>query len=437
VTADLRQFLQSVETRSGYFERINGKVDPRWELSAVQKRLEMDGALPVLLFEQVAGSQMRVVSNLFARKRYVGLAIGAPVGQLAQHISQAWQRPIPSVTVTAGPAQEVVRESDQVDLRTLPLVTHCEKDAGPYLTSGVTIMRDPDSGLLNAGMYRSQYLSPTTCTMNLSPVSHGTEIANAAEARGAHVEAAIIIGHHPALAVATQRHGVPGEFELDIMGALTGAPVEMVQARTVDVLVPARAEIVIEGRIRTDLWADDGPFGDFAFYYSKVKKARVFEVTAITHRHDAIFHDLFSAGREHPLLYSLGRETAAFNELAPKIPGLRSVSVSVAGAGHLLYLRIHKKEENQGLEAARAGLATGKFIGVVVVDEDVDIEDDRQVVWALMTRARAEASLVTMPGPNITHAGIDATRTLDASFPEYAQPPRELWSKLQLSRFLK
>ena len=135
----------------------------------------------MLLFEQVAGSQMRVVSNLFARKRYVGLAIGAPVGQLAQHIAQAWQRPIPSVTVTAGPAQEVVHESDQVDLRTLPLVTHCEKDAGPYLTSGVTIMRDPDSGFLNAGMYRSQYLSPTTCTMNLSPVSHGTEIANAAD----------------------------------------------------------------------------------------------------------------------------------------------------------------------------------------------------------------------------------------------------------------
>jgi 2,5-furandicarboxylate decarboxylase 1 len=379
---------------------------------------------------------MPVVSNLFARKRYVGLAIGARVGDLAQRISTAWQRPIPCVTVTGAPVQDLVHTDDQADLSSLPWVTHCEKDAAAYLTSAVTILRDPGSGLLNAGMYRSQYLSPTTCTMNLSPASHGSQIANDAQSRGSHVEAAIVIGHHPALAIATQRQGVPGEFELDIMGALIGEPVEMVQAKTIDVLVPARAEIVIEGRIRTDLWEDDGPFGDFAFYYSNVKPARVFEVTAITHRHDAMFHDLFSAGREHPLLYSLGRETAAFNELAPKIPGLRSVSVSVAGAGHLLYLRIHKTQPDQGLEAARAGLATGKFIGVVVVDEDVDIEDDRQVVWALMTRGRAEESLVTMAGPKITHAGIDATRSLDPGFPEYAQPPRELWSKLDLSRYL-
>ena len=115
---------------------------------------------------------------------------------------------------------------------------------------------------------------------------------------------------------------------------------------------------------------------------------------------------------------------------------MRSVSVSVAGAGHLLYLRIHKTDENQGVDAARAGLGTGKFIGVVVVDEDVDIEDDRQVVWALMTRGRGEDSLVTAPGPTIVHAGIDATRPLDPGFPEYAQPPRELWSKLKLSRYL-
>ena len=330
--ADLRKFLSDIQAQSSEsFLRVKREVDPCWELSAVQKRLEMEGALPVLMFEQIAGSAMPVVSNLFARKRYVGLAIGARVGQLAQRISQAWQRPIPAATVTAGPVQDLIHEADNVNLRGLPWVTHCEKDAAPYLTSAVTILRDPNSGLLNAGMYRSQYLSPTTCTMNLSPVSHGSQIANDAEARGSHVEAAIVIGHHPALAISTQRQGVPGEFELDIMGALVGAPVEMVQARTVDVLVPARAEIVIEGRIRTDLWEDDGPFGDFAFYYSKTKKARVFEVTAVTHRHDAIFHDLFSAGREHPLLYSLGRETAAFNDLAPKIPGLRSVSVSVAG----------------------------------------------------------------------------------------------------------
>ena len=160
------------------------------------------------------------------------------------------------MVVKSGPVKEVVLTGDRADLRSLPIVTHCEKDAGPYISAGVTIMRDPASGALNAGIYRNRVLSPTRLTMNMAPLCHASQITAQAEARQEHVEAAIVIGHHPAMGMASQQRGTLAECELETMGGLLGEPVELVRCETVDVFVPSDAEIVIEGRIRTDAWDD-------------------------------------------------------------------------------------------------------------------------------------------------------------------------------------
>jgi len=460
LTKDLRSFLRLVEERAPeLLVRVKREVSPQWELSSVQKRLEAEGKLPILVFEKVAGHGMPVVVNLFASKRHLALALDTTPEQVVGRFAEAQSERIPPRAVESGPVKEVILTGDRADLSHLPLVTHCEKDAGPYLSSGMTVIRDPVSGALNAGIYRNLHLSPKRLTMNLAPLSHASEVTRQAEARGLAVEAAIVIGHHPAMGMASQQRGKLGEFELGTMGGLLGEPVDVVRCETVDVPVPADAEIVIEGRIRTDAWEPDGPFGDYWLYYAPQKPARVFEVTAVTHRHDAIFHDIFNVGPEHLVLFSLGMEGVAFSQLKELIPQLLAIHVPVCGSGNLVYVQIKKDMEGLGINAALAALGAYRFKCAIVVDEDVDIYDDRKVLWAVMTRTQADRSFFTVPGSYVsrvdptgyppwqtgasgprllsTRLGIDATKPLSADFPEVAEPPRDLWTGLDLRDYLK
>ncbi len=459
MSKDLRHFLETLHTQAPeLLARVPRQVSPRWELSAVQRRFEVDGRLPVIVFEEVAGASLPVVTNLFASKRHLAIGLETSPENVVARFAAAQEGGQPTRGVTTGPVKEVVVTQGEANLGTLPLVTHCEKDGGPYITAGVTIMRDPGSGALNAGIYRHLALSPTSLTVNMAPLCHGAEITRDAERRGEHVEAAIVIGHHPALGMASQRRGARGASELETMGALLGEPVDVVAAETIDVPVPADAEIVIEGRIRTDQWADDGPFGDYWLYYAPRKPARVFEVTAITRRRDAMFHDLFNVGPEHVVLFSLGMEGVVLAQLQQLVPEVRAINVPVCGSGNLVYVQIAKGIEGQGVNTALAALGAYRFKCAIVVDEDIDINDDGKVLWAMMTRTQADRSMFTVPGSYIsrvdptgyppwhadgagpkllsTRLGVDATKPLDPAFPEVAEPPRVLWAELDLETYL-
>ena len=292
---DLRYFLKLIEEKAPeLLLHVRKEVSPKWELSSIQKRLEAENRLPIVVFDRITGHDIPIVTNLFASKRHLALAMETSLDNVAARFTAAQKNRIKPRIVDSGPVKDIVLKDDEADLRTLPLVTHCEKDAGPYLTSGVAIIRDPATGCLNAGIYRNRYLSPQKLTFNMAPLCHASQVLDKAEARKQHVDAAIVIGHHPAMGMASQQRGQLDEFEIETMGGLLGEPVEIVPCETVDVMVPADAEIVIEGRVRTDLWDDDGPFGDYWLYYAPAKKARVFEVTAITRRRDAIFNDIFN-----------------------------------------------------------------------------------------------------------------------------------------------
>jgi len=457
---DLRYFLKAVEERTPeLFLRIKKEVSPRWELSSVQKKLEAEDKLPIVVFEKIQGHEMPIVTNLFASKRHLALALDTSPEEVVTRFAEAQKNRIQPKAVNSGPVKDIVLKGDKADLRTLPIVTHCEKDAGPYLSSGVTIVRDPISGSLNAGIYRNLCLSPKTLTVNLAPLCHAAQVAAQAESRKQHVEAAIVIGHHPAMGMASQQRGQLGEFELETMGGLLGEPVEVVPCETVDLPVPADAEIVIEGKIRTDSWEDDGPFGDYWLYYAPPKKARVFEVTAITRRRDAMFHDIFNVGPEHLVLFSLGMEGVVLSQLQQLIPQVTAINVPVSGSGNLVYVQIRKDMDGLGVNAALAALGAYRFKCAIVVDEDVDIYDDRRVLWAVMTRTQADRSFFFVPGSYIsrvdptgypawqsgekggrllsTRLGIDATRPLDPSFPEVAEPPRSMWTQINLSEYLR
>jgi 2,5-furandicarboxylate decarboxylase 1 len=456
MTADLRTFLDKLEKNAPeLIVRIDREVEPRWELSSVQKRLQADGDLPVMVFERVAGHQIPVVTNLFSTKKHLALALDTTPERVIERFGDAQINRIRPRNVPSGPVKDVVLTGDSANLDILPIVTHCEKDAGPYLTAGMTIARDPDSGELNAGIYRHLYLSPKTLTMNMAPLCHLAEITNRAQAKGVSVEAAIVLGHHPAMGMASQQRGAFGEYELETMGGLLGEPVDVVQAETVDVPVPADAEIVIEGRIRTDAWEDDGPFGDYWLYYAPPKPARVFEVTAITHRYNPLFHDVFPVGPEHLVLFSLGMEGVVFSQLKALVPQVLAINVPVSGSSNLVYVQIQKDFEGLGVNTALAALGAYRFKCAVVVDEDIDIYDDESVLWAIMTRTQADRSFFTAPGSYIsrvdptgypaypggpallsTRLGIDATKPLNPNFPEVAEPPSSLWRHINPKDYL-
>jgi 2,5-furandicarboxylate decarboxylase 1 len=457
---DLRYFLKTVEDRAPeLLLRIKKEVSPKWEISSIQKRLEVEGRLPILVFEKVEGHDMRMVTNLFATKRHLALALETPPEDIPIRFAEAQKNRIKPKVVKSGPVKNVVLKDDKADLRKLPILTHCEKDAGPYITSGVMIIRDPVSGHLNAGIYRNRYISPRRLTVNLAPLCHASEITLQAEARKEDVEAAIVIGHHPTMGMASQERGQLSDLELETMGGLLNEAVEVVPCETVDVLVPADAEIVIEGKIKTDSWEVDGPFGDYWLYYAPPKRARVFEVTAITHRFDAIFHDIFNVGPEHLVLFSLGMEAVVLSQLKQLIPQVKAIHVPVSGSGNLVYVQIRKDIEGLGVNAALAALGAYRFKCAIVVDEDVDIYDDRKVIWAVMTRTQADRSFFFVPGSYIsrvdptgyppwhsvekenrllsTRLGIDATKPLDPLFPEVADPPKSMWTQVDLSEYLK
>lgn len=459
MSKDLRYFLETLEKRNPeLLLRIQKEVSPKWQVSSVQKRLEADGRLPVILFESIIGNDMSLVTNLFATKQHLAVAMDTCPENVVSRFEEAARHPIKPRAVEDGPVKDVVLKDNKADLRSLPLVTHCEKDAGPYITSGVMIMRDPISGCLNAGIYRNLYLSPRRLTANFAPLNNAVRIASEAEAQGKDVDAAIVIGHHPAMAMASQHPSQLGEFELDIMGALLGEPVPLVPCETVDVPVPADAEIVIEGKIRAGAREFDGPFGDYWLHYAPPKQARVFEVTAITRRHDAIFHDIFNVGAEHLVLCSIGMEGLALSQLKKLVPQVKAVNVPVSGSGNLIYVQIRKDFEGLGVNVALASLGIQRFKCAIVVDEDINILDDKRVIWALMTRTQADRSFFFVPGSYIsrvdptgyppwqsfskgepllsTKLGIDATKPLDSTFPEVAEPPRSMWSQLDLDSYL-
>ena len=170
----------------------------------MQKRLEVQKRLPVLSFDRVTGSKMPVVTNLFASRAHLALALEVSPDEVVARFAEAQKNGLPTKTVSTGPVKDIVLQGDEATLSKLPLITHCEKDAGPYLTSGVTVMRDPETGKLNAGIYRNLRTSPTSLTMNMAPLCHGAEILSRAEAEGQHVQAAIIAVSYTHLTLPTK-----------------------------------------------------------------------------------------------------------------------------------------------------------------------------------------------------------------------------------------
>ena len=304
--------------------------------------------------------------------------------------------PIAPVVVERGASQEVVLSGSDATLDAVPLVTHHEGDAAPYISMGVTVCRDPDTGQRNVGIYRYMRQSATTLVPSLTSNANIADIFRRCEERGQPLEIAILPGVHPLVALAAAYNAPIGADEYGVAGALLGGPLPLVRATQVDLEVPADAEVVIEARIQPGARHPEAPFADMSRSYSRVKQGPLTEVVAITHRRNAIHEIAFSGHPDATNMAAICHEVAIFDAARRAAPGLSAVAVPASGYGFHCYLAIRKRptvegrERGEQINAMLAALGAVPMIKLIIAfDDDVDIHDDTAVLGALARRFQA------------------------------------------------
>jgi 2,5-furandicarboxylate decarboxylase 1 len=461
VPKDLRTFLAEVaERRPDEIKMVEEDVEPRFGLTAVAARLEREGRFPALYFTSVGDSNIPVIVNLTATYERLALALGTDIQNLVPTYAERQSHPVPPVVVDSGPVKEVVWTGPEADLTRLPIPTHNALDGGPYLTSATLVSRHPQTGVLNVGLYRHHIHGPDSLGVWFMGGHHGLYIHQAYEELQQPMPIAITIGHHPAVVMGaiSRIPGMGGEYEE--AGALLGEPVELVKCETNDLLVPARAEIVIEGVIEPGSRQDEGPFAEWPGHYTESGPKPVIKVTAITMRRDAIFHDVFAGHREHQVLGSLPRMGSIYRRVQQVVPGVTAVNVPAHVRMHC-YISFRKRNDAEAKKAAFQALLTEpeNLNMVVLVDDDINVYNDNEVWWAVGTRFHVDRLLVINdwagpgglnPSQYEYHADgtktprmmgamvLDATKPLaPAQFPPRAQVPGEIVDRVDLDAMLR
>ncbi len=447
---DLRSYLDLVKRRTpGDFEIVVREVDPAYEITALVVKLEREAKRrPVLLFEKVKGTRFPVLTNLHASRSRLAAAMGAPPEGTLRAYLHAMEKPIPPKIVPTGPVREVVLTGDRVNLYDLPQIVHHEGDAGPYVTAAISFAKDPTAAIWNCAYNRLQIKGRDTTSIHLTTGKHLWEFHRIAEARGEPLPVAFVIGVHPAIALGALAIGSIDEDERAIMGGLLGEPLELVRCETSDVLVPAHAEMVLEGEILPGTRIPEGPFGEFTGYSLGERPREVVRVRAITHRRDAIFQDITVAHLDHLLLSTVPIEANLYRAVRAMVPTVTAVRVP---GPFTCFVSIEARVPGQAKNAILAVLGADLYMKrVVVVDHDVDVFDDRQVNWAIATRCQPDRDITvvtnargsdldpsTREDGDTAKWGVDATAkpSLAAYTPRHRVPP-DVWQRINPKDFL-
>jgi 2,5-furandicarboxylate decarboxylase 1 len=415
--SDLREFLAALDER-GWLTRIDQRVGDGLELASTLYQLQQRGQAAV--FERVWDSAFKVAGNVIVNRDMLALALGCARDDTQRlWLSKLRQRIEPRL-VDGGPVKEVRLTGDEARLSALPIVQHAAKDAGPYITAGVVITRDPDSGKRNLSFNRMMYRSEREAGMRMMPSQQLGQIQNRVEQAGRPLEVAVAIGLHPCQLLAAAASLPPGDDELALAGALHDAPVELVKCETVDLEAPAAAEIVLEGEILPGVREPEGPFGDFMQFYTPVVESNVFRLRAITHRRGAYYHTIHAGTDDDMSLLAPSREAEIFEAIERAGSRVKTLSLMPTILGCVI--AIEKRYEGEAKNVAMAAFGAYRWLKVcVVVDHDVDVFNMSDVWWAMVTRGRADTGVFVIADamgfprerdPFMIHQGklgIDAT----------------------------
>jgi 4-hydroxy-3-polyprenylbenzoate decarboxylase len=445
---DLREWMHLLE-KTGELRRVAAEVDWDREIGAVARRvLEKKG--PALLFENIKGYAggrcTKLFVNGFGSRARLALALGfspdATNRDLVQHVMKKNRETIAPVVVETGPVKDVVVRGDAIDQTEFPVPKWHYLEGGRYIhTFSAIVTRDPDTRVMNVGVYRGMIgAKDTTPFLLIKGGQHwGAHFLKWA-ARGKPMPVACVIGFDPIMPFIAGSPIAPGLCEWDVMGAYRGEPLPLVRCETVDLEVPASAEIVIEGTIGDDpaSYELEGPFGEFTGYVSDLPTPRpAMKISCITHRRDPVFRGtlegtLPGSYSENSVMSSVQRAAIAWNILnGAGIPGILDVYAPPITNGVNLRVQIRKHYQGQPKQIAAAlwgnSAAQYRYKHVIVVEEDIDPAVDEQVEWAFAHRVNAgEGGVVIFPG--IFGSPIDPSTPMEDR--DVAQLGSGLWNRM-------
>jgi len=448
---DLRSFIAQIESKHPEeIARVTKPISPRYEITALLTHLERSKRFPLLFCEKVNGSDAPVVINVQASRKLMAFALECRPDELAGAFSARQNQPIPPVELSAAPVHEVLRLGDEVDLTQVPLLTHYDVNAAPYITAGIVVAADPDTGVRNTSYNRLMLAGKRELRIFMAVGRHLGTLHNKAERRGEPLPIAIIIGVHPLFSLGAQAFTPSTDDEYAVIGGMMGEALRVVRAKTVPMVIPADAEMVIEGRILPHIRREEGPFGEFTGHAVSKDERQVVEVTAIAHRKNYIFQDVHAGYTEHKLMGAVPREAALIKAVRQTVPTVKNVCMPVSGNCRFhAYVSIAKRTPGQAKNAICAAFASDMLLKhVIIVDDDIDVFDEEQVLWAVSNRFQADRGLVVIPnaqgseldpsaGPGGINAkmGLDATKPLSGFAPEL-RVPDEIMKKITLEDFL-
>ncbi len=457
---DLRGFItMEEERRSGSVIRVKERIDPnRFETIAFLKHLDAMGEQKMVLFENVVTlnkkpSTFPLFYNPFITRQFCADALG--MGDLKNNMDlshefaarELMKGEVKVIPPSKAPCKEVVSKGPNADLGMLPIPMHHKDDVGPYLAM-TCIMKGVDREFYDITFTKNMIYGPQRMSFSAHAHHHLKKIIEENEERNRATPAIIVLGHHPAFFLSSCCMTPYGNDDYLTASAFLQEPLRLTSSETwgEDFLVPADSELIIEGEVPPHIRESQNPFGEILGYYQPEMKVPVFEVTAITYRKKAILQDIWPGRMDHWNLGGIPKEGSVFNVIKKNIPGIKAIHLPHSGCGRVIcYLSIKKEFENEPRKAAmQAFVEMPNLKLAVVVDDDIDVFNEREVMWAVGTRTHWEKDLEIIRrvqdfrgwlGDAV--AMIDATIPLKGDFPKRNEVPQDALERVDVSKYTR
>ena len=425
---DWRSFITQVE-ESNHSDviRVKEEVSPAYEMTAFMTELEGRGTSPLVIFENVKGHSVPVVTNVLGSRGRMALAFTVKEEDLHAEYSRRVKSLLPEKLVKDSPARFRVLKGNEIDVLQFPVLTHFRDDPAPYITAGLIVSADPDTGVTSMGYHRLMIKGRNRLGVSLHSRKRLWDYQRRAEEKGKNLPVACLLGVHPLISLASIGVVPVQSGKYEVAGGLLGEPLEVVRGITIPLTIPAYAEIVLEGEILAGVREPEGPFGEFTGYSSHRSTQHVFVPHTLYHRENPLYQSICAGlSAEHNTLLAIPRETDLLQALSRTVPGLRAVNVPLSGCGLFhAYISMKKTAEGQGKQAILTAMGVDHCLKLVVaVDEDVNVWNESEVLWAISTRFQADRDLVMVEGamgvildPSASEDGLTARMGVDATKP--------------------
>lgn len=415
----MREFLSALKKNFNVIT-VEEEISTKYEVAKVLRKHPKD----TVIFENVKESKMRIISGICNTRDKIARGIGVTVPEITKMIMDATGNPVPIETVEK--VKNNYRTQKETNLEEIPVPTYYKKDGGAYITAGVVIAKDPETGIRNASIHRMLVSGKSRLGVRIVPRNLYTYYKKAEE-MDKPLEVAIAIGMHPATLLATTTSVPITTDELEVANYFHNGNMKLIRCESVDLEVP-EAEIIMEGKLLPHVREPEGPFVDLTDTYDVIRNEPVIEIDKIHYRDNPYYHAIMPAGFEHRLLQGLPQEPRIYAAVLNTVPTVQNVVLTEGGCCWLhAAVSVKKQTQGDGKNVLMAALAAHPSLKhAIVVDDDINIFNPEDIEYAIATRVKGDEDIMIVPGARgssldpcatpdgtTTKVGVDATKPLD------------------------